>query len=41
MQKTKATLVKGPNLRIEIAPRSENEHVINARASKGKKKKCI
>ena len=29
---------KGPDLRIEIAPRSENEYVINARASKGKKK---
>jgi hypothetical protein len=31
-------LAKGPDLRMEIAPRSENEYVINARASKGKKK---
>ena len=37
-QGVKGMLAKGPDLRIEIAPRSENEYVINARASKGKKK---
>ncbi|MFL6412993.1 MAG: hypothetical protein ACJ71K_17355 [Nitrososphaeraceae archaeon] len=31
-------LAKGPDLRIEIIPRSENEYIIKARASKGKKK---
>jgi phosphoribosyl 1,2-cyclic phosphodiesterase len=36
-QGVKGMLAKGPDLRIEIAPRSENEYVINARASKGKK----
>lgn len=34
----KGMLAKGPDLRIEIAPRSENEYIIKARASKGKKK---
>ena len=34
----KGMLAKGPDLRIEIAPRSENENIIKARASKGKKK---
>ena len=37
-QAVKGMLAKGPDLRMEIAPRSENEYVINARASKGKKK---
>jgi phosphoribosyl 1,2-cyclic phosphodiesterase len=37
-QGVKGMLAKGPDLRIEIAPRSENEYVINARASKDKKK---
>jgi hypothetical protein len=37
-QGVKGMLAKGPDLRIEMAPRSENEYVINARASKGKKK---
>jgi hypothetical protein len=37
-QGVKGMLAKGPDLRIEIAPRSENKYVINARASKGKKK---
>jgi phosphoribosyl 1,2-cyclic phosphodiesterase len=37
-QGVKGMLAKGPDLRIEIAPKSENEYVINARASKGKKK---
>jgi phosphoribosyl 1,2-cyclic phosphodiesterase len=37
-QGVKGMLAKGPDLRIEIAPRSENEYVIKARASKGKKK---
>jgi phosphoribosyl 1,2-cyclic phosphodiesterase len=37
-QGVKGMLAKGPDLRIEIAPRSENEYVINAKASKGKKK---
>jgi phosphoribosyl 1,2-cyclic phosphodiesterase len=37
-QGVKGMLAKGPDLRIEIAQRSENEYVINARASKGKKK---
>jgi phosphoribosyl 1,2-cyclic phosphodiesterase len=37
-QGVKGMLAKGPDLRIEIAPNSENEYVINARASKGKKK---
>jgi hypothetical protein len=37
-QGVKGMLAKGPDLRIEIASRSENEYVINARASKGKKK---
>ena len=37
-QGVKGMLAKGPDLRIEIAPRSENEYLINARASKGKKK---
>ena len=37
-QGVKGMLAKGPDLRIEIAPTSENEYVINARASKGKKK---
>jgi hypothetical protein len=37
-QGVKGMLAKGPDLRMEIAPRSENEYVIDARASKGKKK---
>ena len=37
-QGVKGMLAKGPDLRIEIAPRSENEYAIKARASKGKKK---
>lgn len=37
-QGVKRMLAKGPDLRIEIAPRSENEYIIKARASKGKKK---
>jgi hypothetical protein len=37
-QAVKGMLAKGPDLRIEIAARSEIEYVINARASKGKKK---
>jgi hypothetical protein len=37
-QGVKGMLAKGPDLRIEIAPRSENEYIIKARASKGKKK---
>jgi phosphoribosyl 1,2-cyclic phosphodiesterase len=37
-QGIKGMLAKGPDLRIEIEPMSENEYVINARASKGKKK---
>jgi phosphoribosyl 1,2-cyclic phosphodiesterase len=34
----KGMLAKGPDLRMEIVPRSENDYIINARASKGKKK---
>ena len=37
-QGVKGMLAKGPDLRMEIVPRSENEYLINARASKGKKK---
>jgi phosphoribosyl 1,2-cyclic phosphodiesterase len=37
-QGVKGMMAKGLDLRIEIAPRSGNEYVINARASKGKKK---
>jgi hypothetical protein len=37
-QGVKGILAKGPDLRIDIAPRSENEYTIKARASKGKKK---
>jgi phosphoribosyl 1,2-cyclic phosphodiesterase len=37
-QGVKGMLAKGPDLRIEIMRKSENEYVINARASKGKKK---
>jgi hypothetical protein len=37
-QGVKGMLAKGPDLRMEIAPRSENDYIINARASKGKKK---
>ncbi|HEY6883761.1 MAG TPA: MBL fold metallo-hydrolase [Nitrososphaeraceae archaeon] len=37
-QGVKGMMAKGPDLRIEIAPRSENEYAIKARASKGKKK---
>ena len=37
-QGVKGMLAKGPELRMEISPRWENEYVINARASKGKKK---
>ena len=37
-QGVKGMLAKGPDLRIEIASRSENEYIIKARASKGKKK---
>ena len=33
-QGVKGMLAKGPDLRIEIAPRSENEYAIKARASK-------
>jgi phosphoribosyl 1,2-cyclic phosphodiesterase len=37
-QGVKGMLAKGPDLRIEIAPSSKNEYIINAIASKGKKK---
>ena len=37
-QGVKGMLAKGPDLRIEIVPKSENEYTIKARASKGKKK---
>jgi phosphoribosyl 1,2-cyclic phosphodiesterase len=37
-QGVKGMMAKGPDLRIEIAPSSENEYIIKARASKGKKK---
>ena len=30
-------LAKGPDLRMEIIPKTENEYAINVRASKGKK----
>jgi hypothetical protein len=36
-QAVKGMLAKGPDLRIEMAPRSENEYIIKAKASKGKK----
>lgn len=37
-QAVKGMLAKGPDLRMEILPKTENEYVIKARASKGKKK---
>jgi phosphoribosyl 1,2-cyclic phosphodiesterase len=37
-QGVKGMLAKGPDLRIEVVPRSENEYIVRARASKGKKK---
>jgi hypothetical protein len=37
-QGIKGMLVKGPDLRIEIVRKAENEYVIKVRASKGKKK---
>ena len=37
-QGVKGMLAKGPDLKIEIIPKSENGYVIDARASKGKKK---
>ena len=36
-QGVKGMLAKGPDLRMEITPKTENEYVINVRASKGKK----
>ena len=36
-QAVKGMLAKGPDLRIEITPKTENEYAINVRASKGKK----
>jgi hypothetical protein len=36
-QAVKGMLAKGPDLRMEILPKTENEYVIKARASKGKK----
>ena len=37
-QGVKGMLAKGPDLRMEIVPKTENEYAINTRASKGKKK---
>ena len=36
-QAVKGMLAKGPDLRIEITPKTENEYAISVRASKGKK----
>ena len=36
-QGVKGMLAKGPDLRMEITPKTENEYVISVRASKGKK----
>ena len=40
-QGVKGMLAKGPDLRMEIAPKTENEYAINVRASKGKKKNYL
>ena len=36
-QGVKGMFAKGPDLRMEITPKTENEYVISVRASKGKK----